>query len=343
MAGRLLVVPFATAGDRAAVPDPLQPSGSVSFTTGFTPDYELPNTDPDYKPVPRDQTNELYHILTENMGIAQKQGASDWFDPGVTGYNYGLNARVFHDDKLWRSNTAGNAGEPGVAATWDDVSTSAPDYLNTLRIDVASAASVDLAALAPDTRNIRLTGAATINGFVIPAGQLYFVTFGGASVLTNSAGLTTNRGVNIQCAAGDTCVLRATAANTVEVLCFVPALRNLVFETYYSPVDLTWVSGGPVGPFAHGMSGAHMLAILELTCIAPDSGYPAGHVLQIVQGYSFQAADGMAITSDATTYTGRWASTRIASALNWTSGAAANLGSANWRGRVRLLRWSLPA
>jgi len=118
MAGRLLVIPFATAGDVAPIPDPVQPSGAVSFTTGFTLDYELPNTDPDYKPVPRDQTNELYRIITENIGIIQKQGVADWFDPAATGFSYAINAQVRHLDKIWQSVIPANGTTPGVGADW---------------------------------------------------------------------------------------------------------------------------------------------------------------------------------------------------------------------------------
>ncbi|WP_448693607.1 hypothetical protein [Pseudomonas rhizophila] len=93
------------------------------------------------------------------------------------------------------------------------------DYLNTVRIDVASAASVNLSSGAPNTRHINITGTTTINGFTIAAGQCYFVRFAGALTLTNSATLVSNSGANIVTAAGDSCVLRATAANTVEILC----------------------------------------------------------------------------------------------------------------------------
>lgn len=108
--------------------------------------------------------------------------------------------------------------------------------------------------------------------------------------------------------------------------------------------EYTWVSAGLVGAPGgepHGLSGEFDVAILELTCIAPDNGYAIGDKLQIIQGYSFQAADGMAITAtSANTWNGRWGSIRIASALNKITGASANLGSANWRGRVRLVKWS---
>jgi hypothetical protein len=95
------------------------------------------------------------------------------------------------------------------------------DYLNTLRIDVASATTVDLTANAPNTRNINITGATTITGFTVAAGQTYFVRFNAALTLTNNASIVTQTGANLITAAGDTCILRSTAANVVEVLSYV--------------------------------------------------------------------------------------------------------------------------
>lgn len=91
--------------------------------------------------------------------------------------------------------------------------------LNSTRIDVASGTTVDLTTLAPNTRHINITGTTTINGFTVVAGATYFVRFNAALTLTNSASLVTQSGANILTAAGDTCIIRATAANTVEVLC----------------------------------------------------------------------------------------------------------------------------
>lgn len=95
------------------------------------------------------------------------------------------------------------------------------DFLNTLRIDVASSSTIDLNVAAPNTRHINITGTTTITGFTVAAGQCYFVRFNAALTLTNSASLVTNRGANISVAAGDTCIIRATAANTVEIVCGV--------------------------------------------------------------------------------------------------------------------------
>lgn len=87
------------------------------------------------------------------------------------------------------------------------------------RIDVASAAgAVDLTTNAPSTDDIRITGALAITAFTVITDRVLRVTAGGAFTLTNNASIVTNTGANIVCASGDTFMLRATAANTVEVL-----------------------------------------------------------------------------------------------------------------------------
>lgn len=104
------------------------------------------------------------------------------------------------------------------------------DFLNTTRIDVASAATTDLTANAPNTRNINITGTTTITAFTVAVGQLYFVRFNAALTLTNNGSIVTQTGSSIVTAAGDTCILRATSANVVEVLSYVKASQNLVRE-----------------------------------------------------------------------------------------------------------------
>lgn len=127
--------------------------------------------------------------------------------------------------QLYRSLVGSNIGnEPSVSgANWALGVSQNTDYLNTTRINVASAATVDLTALAPNTRNIRLTGSVAITGFTVAAGQRYLVSVAAAPTLTNNAAIVTNSGANVVCAAGDTFELRATAANVVEIAEFVSA------------------------------------------------------------------------------------------------------------------------
>ncbi|AVD86180.1 hypothetical protein [Pseudomonas sp. SWI44] len=93
------------------------------------------------------------------------------------------------------------------------------DTLNAAIASIAVASTVNLTTGAAETSNIVFTGSGTINNFTVAAGRVFIVRFGGAATLTNSASLVTNTGANITAAAGDTCIIRATAANTVEILC----------------------------------------------------------------------------------------------------------------------------
>lgn len=216
MAGKYFGIPFALSGDRSAIPDAAQPDGSVSFTQGFTLDYELENTDPNYKPVPREETNALYYDITEAIGIVQKQGFADWT---IDATPYPINAFVRHNDIVWRNTVAGNSAEPGTDATWVDETISFVDTLNAPIANIAVASTVNLTTGAPSTSNIVFTGSGTINNFTVAANRDFIVRFDGVVTLTNSASLITNSGANIVTAAGDTCIMRATAANTVEILC----------------------------------------------------------------------------------------------------------------------------
>lgn len=98
------------------------------------------------------------------------------------------------------------------------------------RINVASAATVNLTTAAPGNDQINITGTTTITGFTIPAGRMVFVRFDSALTLTSNASIVTQRGVNINTRAGDTCLLRATAANTVEVMFYSRALGSRTWQ-----------------------------------------------------------------------------------------------------------------
>ncbi|MHC8366307.1 hypothetical protein ACYZT9_10585 [Pseudomonas sp. ZT5P21] len=102
------------------------------------------------------------------------------------------------------------------------------DLLNTVRTGVASAATVNLTTAAPNSRHINITGSNSISGFTIAAGKCYFVRFDAVLTLTNSASLVTQSGADIVTAAGDTCIIRATAANVVEILCYTPGIPQAI-------------------------------------------------------------------------------------------------------------------
>lgn len=146
------------------------------------------------------------HAYLHQMGVAEYNAAQEYHTGSITNV-----AGVLYVSLV--DTNVGNA--PASSPTqWRNA-----DHLDSVRIDVASAANVNLTTAAPDTRNINITGTTTISGFTVEAGKTYFVRFAGALTLTNSASLVTQSGANILTAAGDTCIIRATAANVVEVLC----------------------------------------------------------------------------------------------------------------------------
>uniref|UniRef100_UPI0006990808 hypothetical protein n=1 Tax=Pseudomonas veronii TaxID=76761 RepID=UPI0006990808 len=127
------------------------------------------------------------------------------------------------------------------------------DFLNTARINVASAATVNLTTSAPSTRNIALTGTTGITGFTVAANQLYFVTFLGALTITNSATLITQSNANIVTAVGDTCILRAISASVVEILCYTRGIPQAIGDgqttqvtSKTAGVDYTNTTGRPI-------------------------------------------------------------------------------------------------
>ena len=118
-----------------------------------------------------------------------------------------------------RGNSTTGAPEWWSGSAW--VPFSGTDYLNTTRIDVESATTVDLTTAAPATSQLAISGTGvSINGFTVAADRFFVVKMTGASnTLVNSASLITGRGANIPVVAGDSFLMRSTAVNTVEVIC----------------------------------------------------------------------------------------------------------------------------
>jgi len=95
------------------------------------------------------------------------------------------------------------------------------------RIDIASVAgTVDLTTNAPDTDDIQITGTNAITAFTVAVGRVLRVTAGGAFTLANNGSIVTQTGATIVCVSGDTFMLRATAANVVEVFGYAAVLGN---------------------------------------------------------------------------------------------------------------------
>jgi hypothetical protein len=128
-------IPFALSGDKTAVPDASQPSGSVSYEDGFGPDYELdPGVDPAAKDVPRDESNQLYFDITTAIAELQGFGTPDFITSALNGgapFSYAKYARIkWTDNKVYESTVAANVTDPTSSpASWR-VITDNVDYLS---------------------------------------------------------------------------------------------------------------------------------------------------------------------------------------------------------------------
>jgi len=124
-------IPFATAGDKAAIPDDYQPSGSVNYESGYGPDYELVlGVDPAAKPFPRDQNNQMMFDITENIQQYQQNGTPEFIttsDNGGSPFPYSKNARVRYDNgsgyEVYTSLVDNNTSLPPDATKWSKGST----------------------------------------------------------------------------------------------------------------------------------------------------------------------------------------------------------------------------
>lgn len=109
--------PFAHDGDAIAIPDASQPDGKMSSADGWTPDYQLPKTDPNYKPVGRQEMNGVFKEVTEALGQVQVQGTASWSADGAP---YPIRAQVYHNDKQWLALRA-NSVEPTEGDDWTEI------------------------------------------------------------------------------------------------------------------------------------------------------------------------------------------------------------------------------
>ena len=106
--------PFAENGDVMFIPETAQPDGSVSYETGFGPDYSADPLEANAKPVPRAGHNELFNQITGSIGDIQRQGAADWYLEFSADGGYPKNAIVWLDGDRWKSQVDGNTTRPNI-------------------------------------------------------------------------------------------------------------------------------------------------------------------------------------------------------------------------------------
>ena len=113
MATKVFVNAFAENGDRIFIPIAAPADGSVSYESGFGPDYSADPLDANSKPVPRAGHNALFHDITEAIGDIQYTGFPNWdVTIGNLAGGYPRRATVWHIGDSWQSQVDGNVSEP---------------------------------------------------------------------------------------------------------------------------------------------------------------------------------------------------------------------------------------
>lgn len=113
---KMFKTPFATQGDRTAVPVETQADGSVSYSQGYGYDYERDQaTDPAAKDIEREKMNALFHDVTEAVGEIQTFGTANWSEDGKP---YPISSLVYYGKKLWQSKIENNNEEPSKSNGW---------------------------------------------------------------------------------------------------------------------------------------------------------------------------------------------------------------------------------
>lgn len=114
-------VPFASSGDKAAVPD-TDAGGGVNMTQGYGQAYSLdPATDPSAKRIERDKMNWLFNRITQAINEIQSSGVATFIantDNGGSAFSYGKGALVSLGGVVYQSLTAANNTIPP-SASWE--------------------------------------------------------------------------------------------------------------------------------------------------------------------------------------------------------------------------------
>ena len=116
---KIFKIPFATQGDRTSIPDDVQADGAVSYTQGYSYDYERDQqTDPAAKDIEREKMNGMFHDITEAIGELQSFGFPKW---AAEGKPYPNRAIVYHKNKTWQSKIENNNVEPVAGTAWQEL------------------------------------------------------------------------------------------------------------------------------------------------------------------------------------------------------------------------------
>ena len=114
--GTYIDIPFASSGSVTAVPDAVQGDGSVSFTQGYGPNYELPQGSPGALNVENVKMNYLFNLLTTTTQNWQQFTTASWIthaENGGSAFSYAKYALVLYTDgHVYESLVGSNTTDP---------------------------------------------------------------------------------------------------------------------------------------------------------------------------------------------------------------------------------------
>lgn len=197
------------------------------------------------------------------------------------------------------------------------------DLLNSAIATIAAAGTINLTTGAPNTSQIAISGSGvSINGFTVAANRFFIGKLSGANTLVNSASLITGTGANILTAAGDSFLMRSTAANTVEILCYFKAVSE------FTSAGQTITLGGTL-TIPHGLGYRPRSVVMDWLCTVADLGYSPGNYVYDVNASNSNASGITSLTADAVNIYVTYASSNV-SLPNKTTGTTGNTTPARW-------------
>jgi len=112
---KIFKTPFATQGDRVAVPDEMQSDGSVSYTQGYSQDYEKEYDKAGAKDIERSKMNAIFHDITDAIGKGQSTGIYPWIKEAAP---YVKGSFVYYNKEAFYSLVDNNSDTPADGAKW---------------------------------------------------------------------------------------------------------------------------------------------------------------------------------------------------------------------------------
>lgn len=180
---KLFKTTFAETGDKTAVNNPADPSGIVTYQTGYGGDYSRPlGIDPLAKAIERTKLNQILYDITDAIKSLQLQGITAYdtgFSAAIGGYP--SNSFVLYNGAIWFSLIDNNVALPGTDPNkWSSPQAPTPSFGDNTQ-KIATMEALQLATNGGDykasvrvasTANIvSINGLLTIDGVTVAAGD----------------------------------------------------------------------------------------------------------------------------------------------------------------------------